>query len=246
MEENAMVQGEPNGEVDATSTPAGGVATTATPSPTPSDAEKLAAIETARQEFESKLKATNDDLNKMKSTFQRNEAAREKEWKDKQRNYEQEIERLKVSTMDEDERKTYESTATARRLQELEFQLSELESDKSQTEAMLKANNYFLSRGVPVDVLPLDDGYEALWNAGMNWIDEDYKKLKTKPAPPTSTTPVLPPQAPPVVTTTNTPPFNGYAWSDLVGPGKRFQSEEEVYRGVETGQLDRSIIPTRK
>jgi hypothetical protein len=240
MENEPKVPGEPIGEVTKDVTPAGGVAVNATPSAAPVDAGSQ--LDALKVEYEAKLRAYQDDLNHMKSSFQRKEAERERDWTQRREDYEREVERLKLSTMDEDQRKQYESESTVRRMTELENQLRNMAEEKSNYESMLRAQNYFIARGVPANELSLDEGYEALWNSGMAWIDKDYTRLKQLASnPPVQpVTPQKPPEAPPVVTTTNSPAYAGTRWKELV---KEYGSEEAVYQGVEHGQIDPSVIP---
>lgn len=241
MEDLTMVPGEPNGGV-ADATPAGGVAApvASTPTTPPADAES-AAMAARQAELENQVLKTTEDLNRIKSTFQRREAEQQREWADREKAYQIELERLRVSGMDEEQRKAYEASASSRRLQELEQQMNALQEQKAQTDAMLKAQNWFLTQGVPADRLNLDGGYEEMWNSGMEYLTSELHRLRTQP--PATSTPAQPrpaQQAPPVVTTTATPAYTGPTWADLV---KTYGSEEEVYRLVETGRLDPKTIP---
>jgi len=232
-----------SGEVTPTGvTPAQGVAN-ATPSQ-PLDAGNTGnsnnEIEALRQQFE----RAQQDLNKMKSSFQRNEAKAQQEWQQRQSEYEREIERLRVSTMDENQRKEYEASAGTRRAQELEQQLAEYQNIATEAQSMLKAQQWFIAKGVPITELDLENGYDSLWNSGMEFITNDYERLRssslTPPSAPAPAAPQKPPVAPEVVTQTNTPAFSGNTWADLE---KMYGSQENVYRLVETGQLDPSVIP---
>ena len=235
-----MVPGEPNGGVTPVTTAAGVTAQTVTPSTTPVDAETVAQATQRQAELESQLAKTNQDLNRMKSTFQRSEAELKRGWEQREREYQQQLENLKVSGMDEDQRKAYEASSTSRRLAEMEQQMAALEDQKVQTEAMFKAQNYFISQGVPASELNVDEGYEELWNSGMGFITQEFQRLKNQS--PVAQTPQVktPVAAPAVVTTTNTPAYTGPTWDELV---KKYGSEEEVYRLVETQRLDPTTIP---
>ncbi len=233
MTEDTMVQGNTNGVVDD-STLASEVETDSTLTTQPSDADQLSQIELIRQKYES-------DISKLKSTFQRKEAEREKDINSKLQQYEAEVERLRVSTMDEDERAAYEQTAVYRRINELEQYLSQVQEEKVEIDSMLKAQQYFLAQGVPASSLVTDSGYDELWNSGMGWLTSDYQRLRNQ----TTTAPTKPAQrpaitAPDVVTTTNTPAYSGTTWPELI---KQYGDEETVYRLVETGQLPATVIP---
>src|SRR5258706_11330542 len=120
MEENTMVPGEPNGKVAPATVPGEVVAPVApTLTTTPEDAEKAALAAQQAELLQAQVAKQAEDLNRMKSTFQRNEALREKDWAERERNYLQQIESSKLSGMDEDQRKAYEASSSARRVQEL-------------------------------------------------------------------------------------------------------------------------------
>jgi len=106
---------------------------------------------------------------------------------------------------------------------------------------MLAANNYFLSNGVPANTLKNDDGYETLWNSGMDWITSEFERLRAAPvAPPTPpVAPKTPPVAPPVDTGTGVP-SGGPTWEDLK---KKYGSEERVYELIEQRRLSPDILP---
>ena len=238
MPNDTKVQGEPIVEVAGTPvTPDAGVTeTTVTPETRPSDAGKLAEIEVVKAKYEK-------DLSAMKSSLQRNESQLRQEFASKQEQFEQELENLKVSNMDEDQRKQYEAGSSVRKLQQMEQKLYEVENEKIEKEAMLKAQNYFLQQGVPASVLNVDEGYDTMWNAGMEHLINELKTLRQTSSLKSTSTPIPPITAPVVVTQSNTPANTGTNWNDLV---KTYGTEEAVYRLVETGQLDVSVIPVSK
>lgn len=235
MTEDTMVQGTTNGVV-ADATLASEVETNSTLTTPPSDAEQLSQIELVRQKYEK-------DISNIKSTFQRKEAEREKEINSKLQQYEAEVERLRVSTMDDDERAAYEQSAVYRRINELEQYLSQVTEEKVEIDSMLKAQQYFLAQGVPASSLVTGEGYDELWNSGMGWLTSDYQRLRNQTATAPKTPQRPPITAPEVVTSTNTPAYSGTSWPELI---KQYGDEETVYRLVETGQLPATVIPGYK
>lgn len=228
-----------DGEVEDTSTPAEGVTAEkeVTPDTKLKDADSTSELEAIRQKYET-------DISRMKSTFQRKEAEREKEFNRIQSQLDQEMERLRLASMDDDEREAYEQTSQYRKMQEMAERLEELESQNLEIESIAKAQAYFLANGVPASELVFDEGYEALWNSGMSYIMQEAKELREKLSKAPKSAPEKPPvNAPEVTTSTSTPAYTGTTWDELI---KRYGSEEEVYRLIETQQLDPSILPVPK
>jgi hypothetical protein len=239
-DETQMVTGNPGGveEPQSPSTPAGGVEPKgATPTSTPADADKGTA--SVQQQYEEQIAKLNRDLNQMKSTFQRSEAERERTWKQREQEYQRQLEELRVSGMDEEQRKAYEATSVSRRLQETEQRLSQVEAERQEAIALTQATNYFLSLKVPLTELNQEEGYDALWESGMRYLTQELSSLRESQnsQPPTSSKPV---EAPAVVTSNNAPSYSGTTWKALI---QEYGDEETVYRLVESGQLPPSIIP---
>lgn len=229
------VQGEPGGPVVETpTTPAAGGVPQGTPTQTPVDAEA-----TLKAKYEAEVAKYQADLNKMKSTFQSQDAKRQQEWQQRQQKYEQEIERLRVATMDDEQRKAYEAERKSDEYRQMQETIAELSRKQEETEAMFNAQQYFLEQGVPPTVLVINDGYENLWNSGMNWIMDEFKRLQTAKTAPAPVGPKVPPPAPPVDTGTGTPTV-GTTWADLE---KIYGSREAVYQAIESRRLSPDILP---
>lgn len=203
---------------------------------TPADRQEDAA-EILKQEA---LKLR-DDINKMKSVFQKREAQMEKEFKTQQRKLEEQLETARVAGMDEDARKAYEATRGNKKVGELEEELSKLRSEKESAENYRNAIDQFLEAGVPKSALADTGDLNELVNSGWNWmikhqreLKEELEKLKT----PKSAQPL---PVPPKVDTlkaggSTTKP----TWADLE---KTYGSRERVYELVEARRLSPDIIP---
>lgn len=240
MNEETMVTDNP-GEVDESTLTPGVEGQPSTPSTTSDDAELN--IESIQADYEEKFSKLNQDLNAMKSTFQKRESQREREWQQRESQYKQQIEELRLSTMDDEQRKSYEATASARRAAELEQQLQQIEAERYEQEAINRAQNYFLSLDVPITALNLDEGYDALWASGLDYLTAELAEYrKSKQAPQTKQT-AKTVSAPPVVTTNNAPASSGMTW-DALKKRLNVTDDEEIYRMFETGQLDPSLIPS--
>lgn len=236
MNENMTVT-EPEDGIEENSMSVDGVEENSTPTPS-DDASSNTEVDTLKAEYEGKLDKLNNDLNAMKSTFQRNEAQLKKDWAQRESQYKKEMEDLRLSTMDDDQRARYEKELTSNRAIELESRLAELEKERSEMEASLAAQKYFIAQGVKPEALVLDDGYDSLWASGMSALITELTALRQG-----STTPPAKPEkkkAPPVVSGTDNTPYTGTTWEALT---KKYGSEENVYNMIESGQLPASVLP---
>ena len=225
------VQGEPTAAPvsDTPETPAaGGVATPATPAQPP-QSDALAE----RQRLEK-------DINNIKSTFQRREAQLAKEAREREQELLRKLEETKVSGMDEEARKAYETQRAARRVQELETQLQEEQRKYQEYTTFQNALLQFRSAGVPENALITDGTLDDLVGSGWDWLTSRVRELESRSAVPATPPPPTLPDAPPVDTgrssTTNTKP----GWPELI---QKYGSREKVYELVEARRLSPDIIP---
>jgi hypothetical protein len=140
--------------------------------------------------------------------------------------------------MDDEQRKVYEQTSVQRRLAEVQRELAERDNALNQLQAMRQAEAWFIEQGVPVTSLERDGNYDDLWHSGMGWITSELQKRTSTQGTPQSNASLVP--APSVVTQTGVPAYSGNTWADLI---KRYGSEDNVYRLIETGQLPSNVLP---
>lgn len=197
------------------------------------------------QEYEQRMAKYEQDISNLKSASQKRENQLAQQASQRERELQAELERVRVADMDEDERKIYDSEQAIIHSQEMAEQLQSLQREKADMEAFNQAYDWFLKADVPAKDLVTDQGYDALFQSGWNYINNERQALKkgfiAKPSP----TPngEEPPKAPTVVTTTAAVPGTGPSWDDLIA---KYGSREEVYRRVETQQLPPDIIPRKK
>lgn len=220
-------------EVAPATQAAGGVA-----SATPSQSPQVDAAALLLEKHSLEL-----DINKLKSTFQKREGQLQQEAKQREAALKEELERLKVSGMDDDSRKLYEAEIRSRNLQQKEQELDAARKEYEDLIAFTNAQQQFALAGVPAESLRTDGDLNDLVQSGWDWIltrnkslEEENQKLKTS----SPTAPVLP-SAPPVAlsgpgASLSTKP----TWDDLV---KRYGNRETVYQLVEQGRLPSTIIP---
>lgn len=250
--EVSPVPGEPTGSVAPATAPANsGVTPAVTTTPTPTDAEtRLKDTETRLAEAQRIIDQREQDIRNIKSSLQRRESQLTNDFKARERDFQQQLDQIRMSSMDEDERAIYTQQLTERRLAEMQDENASIARERDQAQAMTNAYIYFTRLGVTPDKLVLDQGYEAMYQSGMEELEGMVQNLRTQTAapvaPPTSPTPPnppAPPTAPPVVTTTTPPAGSKPTWAELVA---KYGSEEAVYSLVEQQRLPPDIIPGYK
>ncbi len=183
------------------------------------------------------------DINNLKSTLQRREAQVTKEWQERYGSLERQMHETRMASMTEDERARYERQLEAEEFQSLQAKLAEIENEKQTMASTFSAYNFFVQQGVPANLLNLSEGYDAVVSKGWQHLTSELAELRAAKANPQPQQPVEPAplkQAPGVVTDKGTP-ASGTTWQALIA---QFGSMESVYRAVEEGRLDPSIIPS--
>jgi hypothetical protein len=200
-------------------------------------------VEAIKAEYEGKLKQYERDLNRMKGSLQRNQSQAERAAQQRQEELEVALEAERVSHMDEAQRKEYERLAALDRAQELEQQLNDARSTAQEQIDYNKAYVYFTRRGVPADALVLDQGYQALFESGWEFINIEFDRLRSlQAAPPAPAAPPTPPgvNAPRVPATGATPVTGGNTWADI---RTKYGSEDNFMRLVRRGRVPETEIP---
>jgi hypothetical protein len=182
------------------------------------------------------------DIRNLKSSLQKREAQVSAEWKQRYDAIQNEMQQVRMSKMNEEERKAYEIQLQSEEHKNLQTQLAELQSDRQMTQATLEAYSFFIQQGVPAEKLDLTGGYEAVTRAGWESITNELARYRQSQSAPTQ--PAKPelsplPTAPSVVTDKGTP-AGGTTWAALVAA---YGTREAVYRAVEEGRAPASIIP---
>lgn len=220
----------PSAEVEVTTTPvtqdnAGKVTETVTPPAPQQDAETLAQLQ-------AKLAAYERDVRNLKSQADKRVNEVNAQWKQTEAELRRQVEELKVASMDEESRVKYMKELDRRKQDELLTRATQADKVKEEYDASLSAIQHFTSLGVPLSELVLGQGYDTLFQSGYKYITDNYKKAASQPP--------LPPTAPSVATTNSSTPNLNPTMEDLI---KKYGNAETVFRLVETGRLDPSIIP---
>lgn len=227
--------GEPNGAAPSPAAPVTQVEpiAPAMPSTPPTDAEKQ------RAELERKLNQYENDIRALKSASDKRLNDAQKNWEAQQRQWQKELQTLRMASMDDDERKQYEASLASERQQEIEQELEQLRTNVREYQANLNAVQYFLQQGVPADQLVIDQGYDALFTSGMTWMANEVKRVHSSSQPSAAQPNALP--TPPVVAAASSGvPNVKPSWQDL---RNKYGSDEQIYRLVEAGLLPGDLIP---
>lgn len=234
MPEPTQVAAADSQSVTAQAEPAAQPATTQTTGvdtqPTPGQ-QPPADVERIKAEYEARLQVSQRDLNNLKSSLQRQQAQQNAEWQKRYEELQKQFKEVRLNGMDETQRKQYEAQMLSEEIQTLQTQLQEANSKTQEIAAIADAKDFFLLKGVPLDRLVLNQGYDALVTSGWDYVTElldRYQKGTPKDKPPAL------PEAPPVVTD-KSEPVGGVTWGELV---KKYGSEERVFQLADQGYID--------
>jgi hypothetical protein len=217
----------PNGEVPsqaAAITPPA-VQAQGTPSPSPSDAlatgtePKVATV-------------TQEDLNKLKASLQSQHDRAVNAWKAKEEDYQRQLFQLKAASLPDDARAKFE---TEFKVEQLESRAAEYQRQLQESQAKQTYSQFFADMGVPASTLDnssLDTLVESGWQGTKALIENLKSQLAAAKASPVTT-----PTPPDVITSKG--PQGHTTVADLV---RQYGSMENVYRLIETNQLDGNIL----
>lgn len=245
---------EPNTIADLTTAKGTEVTNPVTPEPsgvanvTPTQTVPDAGSEKLK-ELEAKIQAREQDINKLKSTYDKQLAQTKKQFEEEQRKLQEEIQKAKLSTMTDEQKKTFERQLELEQAQQWKEKAMQYEQQMKDLEIRNNYTQYFTEQmGVPKDKLNLDGDINALVQSGWEGVQNKVKELEglvqtlKQPQPPQDTTI---PQPEPQQRSPLTQPINSGApkitWSDIA---KQYPNQEEFFRKLEQGDLNPGVIPT--
>jgi len=203
----------------------------------PSDVEALKA------EYEKKLANSSRDMSNLRSTLDKRASLVEATWQTRYDQLQEQLKEIRMSGMDDGQRKQYETQLAQEELKNSQNRIFELEQKNQEQAALFNAQAFFISQGVPVENLVLDQGQDALVNSGWTYLREEREQLKQaleEKGGGGSKKPIIKKKAPTVVTD-KSPSLNvKTTWKAL---RDRYGSDETVYRMIESGQLSADILP---
>ena len=210
----------------------GGVAT-----PNPKDEDVQKRIDEA-------LKKSEDDIRKLKSSFDRREAIRLQEMEKREAEFNRKLEELSVRGMDEATRKKYEEEHKTSEVQRLAQEKQTLQNQLIDQQNAQTYEKFFLAQGVSSEQLITDQGVEALVESGWKGITNLVAKLKADLAkasagPAKNDGVQLPEPVDTVIHNSNAP-----AKSSIFEAAKKYAggSEDLLYTMIEKGTLSKSVL----
>jgi len=184
------------------------------------------------------------DINGLKSTLQRREAQVNADWQKKYDGLQRQFHETRMSSMTDDERERYERQLESEEMQSLQSRLTEIESEKNLMGQTFNAYSFFVQQGVPANKLNLAEGYDAVVSTGWEHLTSELALLRqtaANPQPQLPIQPITPLKEAPRVITDKGVPATGTTWAALRA---NYGTDEQIYRAVEEGRLDPSVIPT--
>jgi len=128
------------------------------------------------------------DIGAVKSALDKQVSSVKKKSEDEIAKLKQQINKLRLESMTDDQRKVYESEIQNETLQELQQKAEEAERKAAESENKTKWLGYFLDQGVEVSELDMSGNFDTFYTSGMNAITKRLKtyreqldKMKTTP-----------------------------------------------------------------
>jgi murein L,D-transpeptidase YcbB/YkuD len=250
---------EPVTQVPAEPTPASVAAPAATPAPgtvatpvaTPSQpAVDAEALRRQNEELAAKVSKYEQDVNKLKSVYQRRESEINRTHEERERQFQDELRRVQMSSMDEEEKKEFERQLDQQRLSELQDTVSQLQREKQELDARYNAETFFTENNVPITALNRAGSLDELVQSGYAWMSNRIKELETRaPSTPNQPPATPPPAAPPVDTSNGAPSTIRPTWPDIekeLRPLYGNQWQEEFYKGLIAGRIPQDRLPLKE
>lgn len=196
-------------------------------------------VEKLKADYEQKLAASQDDLNRMKSSLQKRESEITRTFQEEQSRLRDEIKQVRMSGMDEEAKKNYLTELAKEEQQNLATRNQELEQANAEITGKINAQMFFLEKGVPVSELNLTEGYDELVLSGYNYLATEVERLR-KEVEGKATAKKKERKEAPAVDTSKGEVSTGKTWASLK---KQYGSEENVYSLIEQGVLSPDILP---
>lgn len=215
----------------------------------------------AGAEFEAKMaemRANYErDMRGLKSSLQKTAAQERQEYEQRMSQMEQDLHIARTATMNDQERVTYERDVYAQRAQMLEDQARQYQQRLYDWEQAGQARAAFQQLGIDPSKLPqgtVDQVLQAGWKGVAERMAELELQAKAAQAAPrlVENQPAQPQQPglvqPPATASAQGTPTGGRTWGDAYKAasdilGAKVETEEDLIRMVELGQLPPSILP---
>lgn len=202
------------------------------------------------KELEAKIQAREQDINKLKSTYDKQLAQTKKQFEEEQRKLQEEIQKAKLSTMTDEQKLQFERQLELEQAQQWKEKALQYEKQMQEFEIRNNYTQYFVEQmGVPKEKLNLDGDINALVQSGWEGVQNKVKELQSKvseyESKLTQGTALQQPQQPePQQRSPLTNQINSGApkisWADIE---KRYPNTEEFFTKLEQGTIDPRTIP---
>lgn len=224
----------------------------------PGDAQLKEQLEAAETTLTAMKEASERDISQLRSTLDKQRATDRREYDKQLQDAKGRIHELATAGMDENERDKYEAGVAKEEVTRLQEELKKTQSEMQVAQSMGTYLQGFIELGVPANSLDTSSPENLMqsgWEGVATRMAELEKSLGDKPAGKLDTTVQEKAEdkkddktaAPKVVTTTGTgdAPEETIAQvikkvSEQVG---RDLTDEEFWRGIETGQINSDILP---
>jgi len=141
------------------------------------------------EDWKAKYEQAQRDLSRMKSSLQRGEAERLREKDGELSQIKEELEELRLLSLDDEDRTVYEQKKIKEDFRKAQDKIKQLENEREAIKQFYTYKDFFINRyGVPADKLIEDQGLEGLFSSGMNAVEEKLKALEAKAKAPQQTT----------------------------------------------------------
>lgn len=199
----------------------------------------------ARQELEKQLAASEQNLNRMKSTFQRRETETVAQHQARIKNLSEELDAVRTAGMDEAERIKYENEKLRKELEEERRNAAAAQQTAQEAQDARQWSSYFSTFDIDFDTLSGDTLQDRV-SEGLNKLAEVHKKGTTPDTAP-KTKGKKPIEAPDVDTTNPTEVSKRATWDDLiekfkVGNEHPDKTIERIFSKMDQGELDPDIL----
>lgn len=180
------------------------------------------------------------DINNLKSSFQKSEFQLRKEMEEQRKAYDAHVRELTLKSMDAESRKKFEAEELVEKNRNYEAEALAAKQALAEMEQKNQYRDFFVSNGVPLSELATDKDLTTLVNSGWAaWkkkTDDLEKQLAKLQKQGSDDDEVKPPE---VSTAKGKPPAKA-TWADLI---KKYGTEENVWKLIDLGKLDPAILP---
>jgi len=187
-----------------------------------------------------------DDIRKLKSTFDKREAENRKAQEQREAELVRKLRELEMKGMDETERKKYEATHKEEEFARLATENQLYQQKLGELSQARMYEKFFIENGVPASELVTDQGVEALAESGWRGISNLVKTLKDENSKLKTTKPTTDlPKPPNTLNHSSQNPSKKPSHKELADKYAH-GDVDRLYSMIEKGTLPPSILGLRK